>query len=130
MMEKMYVARNSALYLPYNIIFVAQLLVEIPDKRSKYLNGCGIPNIRGNLKYPAKFGTNLQILPCSDAVEPIPYKMSKPDKCCAPCRGLENNTNIPADFFCPAGLEVCEKFRNFFQFLIELVVLTGLQKRM
>lgn len=82
-------------------------MVEFPNKRSKYVNTCGLPAIRGNLKYPAKFGASLQILPCYNEVDVVPYTMSKPDKCCTPCKGLDRNKiNVAKDLFCPAGLEV------------------------
>lgn len=85
-----------------------QVIVQIPAKRAKLINTYGIPNIRGNQKYPARFKSSFQMPDCTEVIDNYAVKPSNARNCCIQT-GNDDGMRITADqaIDCyPAGVEV------------------------
>lgn len=80
-------------------------MVCMPTTNGKYVNSCGIPMIRGNLKYPPRFETSYKLPQCSDVNKIYRPVVSKSPNLCMKCDAKE--TDIFGNrAMCPDGIEV------------------------
>lgn len=104
--------------------FTVQTATCKPSPNHQYTNSLGLPEIRGNRKYPACYTTSFQLSPCDSSRE-NPIALSAPQNCCMPAVRLpklivDDDGGVA---FRPEGIEVCKKASanpNFDVFVLKL----------
>lgn len=82
------------------------MVVCMPTKNGKYVNSCGIPIIRGNLKYPPRFETSYKLPQCTEVNNNYRPVISKPKNLCIKCEDNKESDQFGNSAMCPDGIEV------------------------
>lgn len=86
----------------------------MPTKNGKYINSCGIPLIRGNLKYPPRFETSYRLPQCGDVNQTYRPVISDAQNWCMKCEANKETDLFGKSAMCPDGIEVINSIFNYF----------------